>query len=60
MICPKPQTLEEVERLMNDGEIEVWIAEESDKGLHLLICDRRRTVEEGELYEIVVGKPSCL
>lgn len=54
MICPKPKTWTEVERLMDDEEIEVWIAEESDRGLHLLICDHRRTVEEGEIYEIVV------
>jgi len=55
MVCSKPNTLEEVRQLLDAEDIEVWIDEEIIGGRRrLLICDYRRTVEEGELYEIIV------
>ena len=37
------------------GDIEVLLAEELKDGTtHLMICDHRRTNEEGEIYEIII------
>ncbi len=52
---PKPKTFEEVEQLIASGDIEVMIQEDIDEQLtRMLICDNRRSYEEGEIYEIIV------
>lgn len=51
----KPKNLDELEALINSGDIEVMLQEDLDDGTtRLLICDHRRTYEEGEIYEVVI------
>jgi hypothetical protein len=47
-------TFVDIEELVNNGDIEVMIQEEINGNTHFLICDHRRTYEEGEIYEIVI------
>jgi hypothetical protein len=47
-------TFEEIEELVEKGDIEVMIQEEIGDKTYFLICDHRRTYEEGEIYERVV------
>lgn len=47
-------TYEEIESLVESGDIEVMIQEVINDKIHFLICDHRRTVEEGEVYEVVI------
>lgn len=55
MIKEKPKTWEELEALYDAGDISVLLQEELDDGTtRILICDNRRTYEEGEIYEIIV------
>ena len=50
-----PQSFDELKKLVEDGDIEVLLQEDIAGELtRLLICDHRRTVEDGEIYEIVV------
>lgn len=50
----KPKTFEEVEKLVNSGDIEVMLHDFIDGKTHFLISDHRRAYEEGEFYEVVV------
>lgn len=56
----KPETFEEVDTLVQMGAIEVMLQEDvkcladGKYKTHFLICDHRRTVEEGEVYEVIV------
>ena len=55
MKSDKPKSIEEVKNLIGIGDIEVMIQEDLPDGTtRLLICDNRRTYEEGEVYEIIV------
>ncbi len=55
MKYPKPKNEEELKLLVEKGDIEILLAEDIDGELtRLLICDNRRSYEEGEIYEIVV------
>lgn len=52
---PKPRSYEEVIALKEANEIEVMLAEDLPDGTtRMLICDNRRTYEEGEIYEIII------
>ena len=52
---PKPRNAEELKQLVDDHDIEIMLAEDLDDGTtRLLICDNRRTYEEGEIYELIV------
>ena len=48
----KPKTIEEVEKLVESGDMSVWIQEERENKIILLVCDYRRSYEEDELYEL--------
>ena len=51
----KPKTWKEFEELYRDGDIEILIIEEQeDRTIKLLLCDHRRTYDEGEIYEIII------
>ncbi len=51
----KPQSLDELKALRNSGDIEIMLAEDmADGTTRILICDHRRTFEEGKIYEIVI------
>ena len=51
----KPKTFEEVLKLVDSGDIEVMLQEwMTDGTICFLICDHRRTYEDGEVYEVVV------
>lgn len=54
----KPKTFEEVTELLFSGDIDIMLKEDvQDKGMYkvrFLICDHRRTYEEGEVYEVIV------
>ena len=55
MRAKKPKTMEEIQSLVNERAIEVCIAEELEDGrTQFLICDNRRSYEEGEIYEVIV------
>ena len=52
---PKPRSTEELQALIENGDIEIMLAEDVDEQLtRLLICDHRRSYEEGEIYEIII------
>lgn len=52
---PKPRNSEELQRLIDAHDIEILLSEDIDGQLtRLLICDNRRSYDEGELYEIIV------
>lgn len=54
-MVPKPQSFNELENLVNNGDIEIMVSEELDDGTtRLLICDHRRIYEDGEIYELIV------
>jgi len=56
MVAPKPTTYEEVETLVDSGQIEVMVQEfVDDSHIRFFICDHRRTYEENEIYEVIVG-----
>jgi hypothetical protein len=41
--------------LVKTGDIEIMLQEDLDDGTtSLLVCDNRRSYEEGEVYEIIV------
>ena len=51
----KPTDFAELKALVDSGDIEVMLQEDLDDGAtRVLLCDRRRTFEEGEIYEIIV------
>lgn len=55
MIPPKPQSEAELRQLVEHGDIEIMLAEDLEDGTsRLLVCDHRRTFEQGEIYEIIV------
>ncbi len=55
MIPPKPQSAEELRQLVEQGDIEIMLAEDLPDGTsHLMICDHRRNYSEGEIYEIII------
>jgi len=55
MITEKPKTFNEVKELVECGDVSVMLQEDMDDGAtHFLICDNRRSYEEGEVYEVVV------
>jgi hypothetical protein len=55
MKSERPKTFEELKQLVDNGDIEVWIEEDiSDTLTRYFILDRRRTYEEGELYELIL------
>ena len=52
---PKPKNEAELKKLVESGDIEIMLAEDICGQLtRLLLCDHRRSYEEGEIYEIVV------
>jgi hypothetical protein len=51
----KPKTLFDVEELVHNGDISVMHQDFINNEYHFLICDHRRTYEEGEVYEVVVA-----
>jgi hypothetical protein len=51
----KPESFDELKALHDAGDIEVMLEEDLDDGAtRLLVCDHRRTYEEGEIYELIV------
>ncbi len=51
----KPKTLDELKVLFDSGDIEIMLSEDMEDGTtRILICDHRRTYEEGEIYEIII------
>ena len=55
MIPPQPQNEAELRQLVDSGDIEIMLWEDIDAQLtRLLLCDHRRSYEEGEIYEIIV------
>lgn len=53
----KPKTFEEVKELVESGHISVMLQEGmADGKTRFLLCDHRRTYEEGEVYEVVVWR----
>ena len=51
----KPKSMSEIEALVADGDLCVMLAEDLNDGTtRLLVCDYRRTFDEGEIYEIIV------
>jgi hypothetical protein len=51
----KPQSFAELKTLLDNGDIEVLLAEDVAGELtRLLILDHRRTYSEGEIYEILI------
>lgn len=55
MTEPKPKTYEELEALVKSGDIEVLCEMDypGDESLTIyLIQDNRRTIEEGEIYQV--------
>lgn len=51
----KPTSFPELKTLVDAGDIEVMLQEDQDDGTtRVLLCDHRRTYEEGEIYEIIV------
>ena len=51
----KPQNEAELRQLVEAGDIEIMLAEDLEDGTsRLLLCDHRRSYEEGEIYEIIV------
>lgn len=51
----KPKTFAEFKKLLEDEEIEILLAEDVCGELtRVLVLDHRRTVEEGEIYEILI------
>ncbi len=52
---PKPRNAEELKALIDNHEVEIMLSEDLDDGTsRLLICDNRRTYDEGEIYEIII------
>jgi len=48
-------TKDELKNLLASGDIEILLQEDVGDGTtRLLICDRRRTYKEGEIYETIV------
>lgn len=55
MMNNKPTSFEELKALVSSGEIEIMLQEDFQDGTtHLLVCDNRRTYEEGEIYEVIL------
>ena len=51
----KPKNEEELKALVDSKEVEILLYEDLPDGTtRLLICDHRRSYEEGEIYELVV------
>ena len=55
MEAPKPKDEFELFELVSNCDVEIMLSEELEDGRsHLMICDHRRTYEEGEVYEIIL------
>ena len=51
----KPKSFEQLQILINSGDIEILLDEELDDGTtRLLICDHRQSYNDGEVYELIV------
>ncbi len=51
----KPSNITELKSLIENGDIEILLQEDIGGELtRILICDHRRTFEEGEIYEIMI------
>ena len=50
-----PKTLFEIEELVSNGDISVMHQDFINNEYHFLVCDHRRTYEEGEVYEVVIA-----
>lgn len=51
----KPKNEEELKALVDSKEVEILLYEDLPDGTtRLLICDHRRSYEEGEIYELIV------
>jgi len=54
----KPKSKGQLKRLVAQGAIEVLVEEpQLDGTILFFVHDHRRTYEDGELYEIRLGKP---
>jgi len=56
MKAEKPKAWEELEALVETGDVEVLIIEKlpyDETKLHIMVLDNRRTYKEGEIYELV-------
>ena len=55
MSTEKPKTWNELKRLYDNGDIEILLQDDNDDGTtRLLVLDHRRTIREGEIYELNV------
>lgn len=53
MKVERPKTFKELKDLVEAHLVEVMIEEDSPDGTtHFLVCNSRRTYEEGEIYEL--------
>ena len=55
MKAEKPKNIEELQQLVDSGDIEILdVFDLPDGTTCVAICDSRRSYEEGEIYEIYI------